>query len=271
MQFTSTDMLGRSILLCHKPQRIVSLVPSQTELLADLGLEEEVIGITKFCVHPMTWFRTKKRIGGTKQIHIDKIAALQPDLIIANKEENEKTQIEELCAHFPVWISDIVDIADALEMIKRVGALVGRTAQAITIREQIQQSFQQIPKVAVRPRVAYFIWKDPYMVAANNTFIDAMLSLAGFDNVFREEIRYPQVDLNIVADKQPDVIFLSSEPFPFKPVHFEAFESVCPNAIIEIVDGELFSWYGSRLLKSATYLESLKAKILDKLGKNVPK
>src|ERR1700741_3198050 len=106
------DQTGRKISIPQIPQRIISLVPSQTELLFDLGLDKEVVGITKFCVHPPEWFQTKTRVGGTKQLKIDLIKQLQPDLIIANKEENVKEQIEELEKHFPVWISDVNNLED---------------------------------------------------------------------------------------------------------------------------------------------------------------
>ncbi len=114
-----TDQTGREVSIPSHPQRIISLVPSQTELLFDLGLEEQVAGITKFCVHPEKWFRSKTRIGGTKNIKSALIHQLQPDLIIANKEENVKEQVEELAAHYPVWVSDIHDLQSALDMIRR--------------------------------------------------------------------------------------------------------------------------------------------------------
>src|SRR6185503_8492334 len=130
-----TDQLGRTISLENPPRRIISLVPSQTELLHDLGLEEEVVGITKFCIHPTDWFRHKTRVGGTKDIRSDVILNLQPDLIIANKEENQSQQIEELSPHFPVWISDISTLSDALEMIRALGDLTDRSPQADSLAE----------------------------------------------------------------------------------------------------------------------------------------
>ena len=110
-----TDQTGRKITLDKPPHRIISLVPSQTELLYDLGLHNEVIGITKFCVHPQEWFQHKTRVGGTRQINIDIIHELRPDLIIANKEENVKEQVEELAGYYPVWISDVKHLEAAYE------------------------------------------------------------------------------------------------------------------------------------------------------------
>ena len=230
------------------PRRIVSLVPSQTELLFDLGLEEEVVGITKFCVHPPEWFQRKKRVGGTKTVHLEKVAALRPDLIIGNKEENERAQIEALAGHFPVWISDIATFRDALDMILRVGALTGKATRAQALVAEITDAFETYRQQAVPlGRAAYFIWRKPYMVAANGTFIHEMMGMAGFENVFADLERYPEISLDSLAAAQPDCILLSSEPYPFAEKHIAAFREACPAARIGIVDGEMFSWYGSRL------------------------
>lgn len=259
MLYTFTDQMQRSIMLEHPPKRIVSLVPSQTELLHYLGLEEEVVGITKFCVHPEAWFRNKTRVGGTKMVKPEVIAALEPDLIIGNKEENEQAQIEALEEDFPVWMSDIQTLPDALHMIRAVGELVGRKAKALALAEQIGADFARLAEdlPEARLRVAYFIWRQPYMVAAGDTFIDEMLRIAGFENVFASQDRYPEIQLEALASLDPDVILLSSEPFPFKEKHFGEFKRFCPKAVIKIVDGELFSWYGNRLLHSAAYFRNL--------------
>src|SRR5689334_18071707 len=121
-----TDQIGRTISLNKTPRRIISLVPSQTELLYDLGLSDEVVGITKFCVHPEEWFRNKPRVGGTKQLNMDIIHHLQPDLVIANKEENVREQVEELASHYPVWVSDINNPDDAYWMMKELGSITGK-------------------------------------------------------------------------------------------------------------------------------------------------
>lgn len=251
------DQMQRTVRLEHPPQRIVSLVPSQTELLYDLGLGEEVVGITKFCVHPAAWFHTKQRVGGTKQLHLDKIEALLPDLIIGNKEENEQEQIETLMKKYPIWMSDIQTLEDALQMIQQVGELVDRGAVASDLARTIQYDFDQLLKPVTPIRAAYFIWRKPYMVAAADTFIHEMLQWAGFQNVFAQQSRYPEITLEDLASAQPDVIFLSSEPYPFKNKHLAEFQQVCQPAVVQFVDGELFSWYGSRLLHSAAYFRTL--------------
>jgi ABC-type Fe3+-hydroxamate transport system substrate-binding protein len=250
------DQLQRTITLADTPKRIISLVPSQTELLYDLGLDTEVVGITKFCIHPDDWFKHKTRVGGTKKYNFETIKALQPDLIIGNKEENEKEQIEELMKLYPVWMSDIKTLDEAKEMIELLGKLVQREEKAKNLIQKISASFEAL-KPITQKSCAYFIWKDPYLCAGKNTFIDDMMQRCGFKNIFSGPDRYPEISLVELAKAQPEVILLSSEPFPFKEKHMEELKEACPNAEIILVDGELFSWYGSRLAKSADYFSGL--------------
>lgn len=252
------DQLQRAVSLPSVPNRIISVVPSQTELLFYLGLNEEVIGITKFCIHPRDKFKITEKVGGTKQLDIAKIKGLKPDLIIANKEENEQGQIEELIKFCPVWISDIKDLPGALDMIERVGELVGKSEEAKILANQIHQQFSNTVIGPSNLRVAYFIWRKPYMVAGRETFIDDMLKRCGFINVF-EQTRYPEIDGEMLIAANPDVVFLSSEPYPFKEKHIAEFKALLPSARIKVVDGELFSWYGSRLLRAPEYFQKLKA------------
>lgn len=239
-----------------RPQRIISLVPSQTELLYDLGLEERVVGITKFCIHPDHWFRSKTRVGGTKTIDVQRVALLQPDLILANKEENVKEQIEALAAIAPLWMSDIQQLTDALHMIQVIGRLTHSTEKARAINNDISASFRQLK--AGRPvRVLYLIWKDPWMGVGSHTFIDDMLGRAGWYNVLQQQIRYPELSDEDIRSLQPDWVLLSSEPYPFREKHIVAMQALLPAAKVILVDGELFSWYGSRLLQSAAYFNSL--------------
>jgi len=250
------DQLNREINLSSAPKRIISIVPSQTELLFYLGLDEEIVGITKFCIHPADKVKKVEKVGGTKQLDIEKIKALKPDLIIANKEENERGQVEELINICPVWISDIYNLDDALDMIERIGALTGKGPGAKTLSKQIAQQFNSIRIPKSNLKTAYFIWRKPYMVAGRNTFIDDMLLKCGLINVFEKD-RYPEVDAKALIETNPDVILLSSEPYPFKDKHIEELRAIVPNAIIRLVDGEMFSWYGSRLLHTAAYFEEL--------------
>ncbi len=252
-----TDQLGRTINLPGFPSRMVSTVPSQTELLHHLGLENEVVGITKFCIHPQEWFRNKIRVGGTKTLDLDKIRQLRPDLIIANKEENEQAQLETLMREFPVWVSDIETMADALEMIRGVGEITDTAAQAWQLASDIEGALQQITPLP-NIRTAYFIWRGPWMVAGRDTYITDLMQRCGMANVFADgDSRYPEISETDLQAADPQLILLSSEPYPFKEKHLAELQALCPNARILLVDGEMFSWYGSRMLEAAVYLEQL--------------
>ena len=254
-----TDQMGREIEINFPPKRIISLVPSQTELLFDLGLTIEIAGITKFCIHPKDKFKLTTKIGGTKKLDIEKIKSLKPDLIIGNKEENEQQQIEELMKHFPVWMSDIINLSDAAQMIEKVGELVNKKEEALTICYQIKNNFEQLEEnlVGIAPKsTVYFIWKNPNMLAGKQTFISEMLPYCGLKNVL-ELNRYPEITNEALKTLNPEVVLLSSEPYPFKTKHIEEFKSIWPNAKIKLVDGEMFSWYGSRLLRAADYFKNL--------------
>jgi len=265
MKKAFTDQLGNNIQLNDTPKRIISIVPSQTELLYDLGLDEEVIGITKFCVHPEKWFRKKPRVGGTKKLNFEKINELQPDLIIANKEENEREQIIKLQQHYPVWISDIRNLADALQMIEVVGELIGKEEKTKNIIMKIQKEFSKLEtrldnyREKSKPLLtAYLIWENPLMAAGKDTFINDMLKRCGLKNSFASHAnRYPEISEIDLQKSNPDLILLSSEPYPFKEKHIAEIQATCPNAKVLLVDGEMFSWYGSRLLKSSEYFKNL--------------
>ncbi|AII51051.1 hypothetical protein N008_03520 [Hymenobacter sp. APR13] len=249
--------MGRRVAVPFPPRRIVSLVPSQTELLFALGLGERVVGVTKFCIHPPEARQTAMVVGGTKNFDFEKITELRPDLIIGNKEENYQEGIEQLAVQFPVWMSDISNLDEALDMIRRVGFIGGHKEAAEQMAAQIAASFQQLPLPAELVPAAYFIWRKPYMVAATGTFIDDLLARAGFRNVFSHLARYPEIAPEQLQTAAPRQILLSSEPYPFQEKHLAEFQALCPQAAVRIVDGELFSWYGSRLLESAAYLRSL--------------
>lgn len=239
------------------PRRIVSLVPSQTELLYSLGLEVETIAITKFCVHPAEWYRIKKRIGGTKQLHLDDIKQLQPHLIIANKEENVKEQVEELAALFPVWVTDVNSYADALDMIGDVGNLTGKQDMAAKMIININEAFKILPAYNKIP-AAYLIWKDPFMATGGGTFINDMMRICGFENVFADRERYPEVTAEDIRQSGAKVLLLSSEPYPFTNEHTLSLQPEFRGIKILPVDGEMFSWYGSRMEAAAYYFKELR-------------
>lgn len=258
-----TDALNRKISLSGIPQRIVSLVPSQTELLVNLGLRKQIVGITKFCVHPEDLRKEKTIVGGTKQVHFDKIKALKPDIILCNKEENTQEMVLELEKIAPVWVSAISTVADCYDMILSLGHIFSKNETASQIVNQIQaesKHFSSFIKNKPTSKVAYLIWKDPYMVAGNDTFINSLLELNNFKNVFfKRDGRYPVVTLEDL--NKADLILLSSEPFPFHEKHISEIEVVAKNKKILLVDGEYFSWYGSRLVKAFSYFKELHSKI----------
>lgn len=255
MHLLTTDQMGYKVKAPKNPTSIISLVPSQTELLFDLGVEQQISGITKFCIHPADKIKSVDKIGGTKKFNLEKIDALSPDLIIGNKEENYKDGIEKLKQKYPVWMSDITNLNEALEMISQIAELVGKKAKGEELVSEIRKGFSSISTYSPK-RVLYFIWRKPYMIAGKSTFIDEMLSTLGLVNAI-EENRYPILKPEEIKAIKPDVILLSSEPYPFKAKHFAELSELCPNADLRIVDGEMFSWYGSRLLKAPDYFNSL--------------
>jgi ABC-type Fe3+-hydroxamate transport system substrate-binding protein len=255
-----TDQLNHTIDLKSYPKRIISLVPSQSELLWDLGLRDELVGITKFCIHPNEMFKSIDRVGGTKTLNIEKIRALKPDSIIGNKEENEQSQILELQKEFNVWMSDIYSLEDSLMMIEKIGELVNRVEEASAIKNNIQSSFLNLKQL--HKSVLYFIWREPYMAAGKATFIGHIIDKLGFENKLEnKEARYPQLSSEEIKLLNPELILLSSEPYPFKEIHIKELQDTLPDTKIELVDGELFSWYGSRLQKSVEYFNDLLKRI----------
>jgi ABC-type Fe3+-hydroxamate transport system substrate-binding protein len=261
---TFTDQLNREVTITYPPKRIISVVPSQTELLFELGISEEIVGITKFCVHPAAQCNSKRKVGGTKKLDIELIRTLQPDLIIGNKEENIKEQIELLSAEFPVWVSDVANLESAMIMISQLGQVVDRQPEAAYLNHLINAGFTDLQTLALQlgisKKVAYLMWKDPYMAAGRDTFISDILMKIGLSNVLKEN-RYPVIGIEELAALKPDVLFLSSEPFPFREKHMVELQQALPGVEIMLVDGEMFSWYGSRLVKAVQYHFQLQPKL----------
>ncbi|WP_207435733.1 ABC transporter substrate-binding protein [Sabulibacter ruber] len=249
--------MNRQIWLPSLPQRIVSLVPSQTELLFHLGLGDRIVGVTKFCIHPKEQTTGKTKVGGTKNFNFEAIQQLQPDLIIGNKEENYQDGIEQLAQQYPVWMSDIFTLEDSLAMMEGIGQLTGTQEKAKELVSVLAQQFASLQPAMPPVPTAYFIWRKPYMGVGSNNFIDHMLSRCGFQNVLGHLSRYPEVTAEQLRLANPKLILLSSEPYPFKEKHIAEFQAICPQALVKVVDGELFSWYGSRLLYSVPYLNRL--------------
>ena len=264
------DQTGKWVRLENFPKRIICLVPSITELLFDLGLRDEVVGITKFCVHPENWFRTKRRVGGTKNISFDIIRSLSPDLIIANKEENVKEQVLQLEALCPVYVSNVCNLEEALEMIEQLGKLIGKTASAELLVCDIRKEFADLQPIVPGPKTAYLIWQDPFITVGGDTFISDMLRKCGFNNVTNTNTRYPAISIKELLDLKCELLLLSSEPFPFSEKHIPAIRrqlqlhgSQIAEAIqIALADGEFFSWYGSRLRLAPKYFRELQNRLI---------
>jgi len=252
------DQIGHKIQLETTAKRIISVVPSQTELLFDLGLDDEVVGITKFCIHPQEWFKSKNRVGGTKTLKFDKIKALNPDLIFANKEENTQSEIEFLQKHYNVYTSDIQTLNEAYQMMSDVGVMTGRDEKSKKIINQIKDNFETLPQF--NKTVLYLIWRNPYMAVGQNTFINHLLEKIGLTNVIKgADSRYIEISDKEISQLNPEYILLSSEPYPFKQKHISEIGKQTKSKSI-LVDGEIFSWYGSRLRHFKKYVLNQLAK-----------
>jgi ABC-type Fe3+-hydroxamate transport system substrate-binding protein len=260
---TSTDQTGRIVYSPRAPLRILSLVPSQTELLFYLGLEKRLAGITRFCVHPDPATHSLVKVGGTKKIHHDIIRQLNPDLIIANKEENSREDIESLIRDYPVWISDVQGFDSALDMIHSIGLITSTATKADQLIVEISREFEALEKFVLQSdlrrkklKTAYLIWEKPLMVVGKDNFIHSMIETCGLINAFDDLPRYPVTSIEEVRARNCNLFILPSEPFPFTQKHVEQYERKLPGAKIVRADGEMFSWYGSRMKLAPSYFIS---------------
>lgn len=277
-----TDQLGRTVVLRDFPKRIVSLVPSLTELLFDMGLEKEIVGITRFCVEPRDKVKSIPKVGGTKNFDILSIRDLSPDLIIASKEENVKEKIHEIENDFPVWVSDVRDFESAIEVVNELSEITNKKSKGnelinkiLYVKDIVTSEFSELVKK--RNKVLYFIWRRPYMVVGSDNYINSLLKLLGFQNIIlnfdyyrdaSKNMRYPSFTESELRTFYPDFVFLSSEPYPFSEKNFDEFSKIFPTSILQIVRGDYFSWYGSRFSKSLEYFLNLKNQMLQKLNMN---
>lgn len=252
------DQTGRELHFEEPPRRIVSLVPSITELAFDLGFD--VVGKTKFCIHPEN-LASAIIVGGTKNVKVDLIEKVRPDLVLANKEENTKSTVEQLIkSDLPVFVSDVPTIARSLDLIVRLGKIGGFEKSAENLTETIIDGFESIPPIKPQQKVLYLIWKEPFMAAGSDTYISDLMNLLGMKNVLADwgerGQRYPEVKPKEIEELNPDLILLSSEPYPFKEVHRKSIDEMFGASTL-LVDGEFFSWYGSRQVKSVDYLRGI--------------
>jgi ABC-type Fe3+-hydroxamate transport system substrate-binding protein len=259
---TETDARDHTVSLDAPPRRIVSLVPSQTELLAHLDLAACVVGVTRFCERPEDWRSKKNIVGGTKQVDLDTVRNLDPDLVLANHEENTAEDVEALDEIAPVFVTEVKTVEDALNMIRTVGILTETADRTSTLVGKIISRFEALPDVPPL-RAAYLIWREPYMTVGGDTFIHDVMRWGGLDNVYGDRTRYPEVSPDELADRDLDVLLCSSEPFPFhqKDEFTEDLRDTLPDTPVEIVDGQPFSWYGPRLLDTPSYLNDLRERL----------
>ncbi len=260
------DQIGQEHCFENTPKRIISLVPSISETLFDLGLEDELVGITKFCVHPYHLKSTKEKVGGTKKVDIEKITALKPEIIIASKEENTLEIVESLKHICPVWVTDVITLQDNTKMIQDFGMIFNKRTEAQKWINKIDFALKDFMNfVAKMPsyKAAYFIWREPYMAAGDHTFINELLKLNRFENVYaNKQGRYPEVEIRkIRIQGDPELVFLSSEPYPFKEEHAFEIGRCTHHGKTVFVDGEMFSWFGTHLFKAFPYFKQIHTRI----------
>tara|TARA_B100000508_G_scaffold98015_2_gene76899 strand:+ start:27110 stop:27907 length:798 start_codon:yes stop_codon:yes gene_type:complete len=258
------DQIGHQIHIDRLPKRIISLVPSQSELLVDLGMDKKLVGVTRFCTHPKHLRTSRTMVGGTKDLNFELISNLNPDLVVCNKEENNKEDVLRLQSLYPTYTSDVNSLNEALIMISDLGKITGATDLSRKLNEKISSDFISLEN-SISGSVAYLIWNDPIMVAGQNTFINSVLNTIGFSNVFDQKPgRYPEVSDHELMKYKPDYIFLSSEPYPFKEKNREIFQKKFPRSQVVLVDGRMYSWYGSCLSRAVESINSL----VKRLSKN---
>lgn len=238
MASTLSDARGQVLRLARPPQRIVSLVPSTTESLFALGLGERVVGVTRFCEHPAE-VKELPKVGGTKDVDVERLLALKPDLVIGNVEENSAEIAEQVGAHFPLWMAFPKSVDDALQDLRDLGVICGVSATAEAWVGRIQGARDAVEKRAFS--YLYLIWRKPWMAAGQDCFISALLAEFGGQNLAAG--RYPALTLEEMQTLAPERVLLSSEPFPFKEKHRLELSGL----ETRLVDGALCSWHGVRL------------------------
>jgi len=247
------DHLNRTLTFSPVPKRIVSLVPSVTETIADMRLASCLVAVTRFCKYPSDVVIPLPKIGGPKKIEIQKIVDLKPDLVVAVKEENDKEQILNLLEQVPVFVFDINTIEDSLDMLDLLGTIFNKREVSTSWINNIQEKVAHYKPGRLAPKTLYMIWKKPWMVAGKSTFIGSMMQLAGFDNVISG--RYPEIDEKEMS--RAEIILLATEPYPFKASDKAELQAKYPDKEIVIIDGEMFTWYGTHMLQAIDYFEHL--------------
>jgi len=227
----------------YEPKRIVSLVPSLTEFLLELGFEKRLVGRTLYCERPVDLVESIAVVGGTKKISVKKVLELKPDLVLAQKEENDRAQVEEIAQTVPCVVSEIDTVDSFVSYVSDFASLFYEPLvqdfylEIMNLRDQCKKSDRKYS------RCLYFIWKEPWMVAGKGTYIDSVMNLAGFENALSDS-RYPVLNWEEIQELSPDLVLLSSEPYSFNESHLNWFQRNLESARIELVDGRFYSWYG---------------------------
>jgi len=263
------DDLGDELSLDRLPNRIVSLVPSVTETVIDLGAAKRLVGITNYCVHPAEVVSNISKVGGTKGFSLDKIDDLKPDLIGANKEENRKHQIDKLRESYPVFVTYPRTVDGAIKMVLDLGTLTGTSPRASKFASKCRHLLESMDPATVAKslRTACMIWRDPWMAAGYDTYMRELLECVGFNTVFDEgEDRYPETTLSTIAQREPDVIMLPNEPYEFGTSdknEVDAFlEEQGSKARTLLVDGSYLTWFGTRTIKGLRFLYDTKSRLV---------
>ncbi|MFZ6760138.1 helical backbone metal receptor [Undibacterium sp. Ji50W] len=259
------DAIGTIHTPCTTPPRIVSLVPSITELLCDLGLSSSLVGRTGFCIHPKELLTSIPKIGGTKDVNIDKIRKLAPTHLIVNIDENEKPTVDALAEFVPhIVVTHPLTPRDNLALYQLLGNIFAAQTRALQLCQRFEEAYAALPVLSAwseqtaRRRVVYCIWQDPWMTVGPATYISAMLALIGWQTWTppHSTARYPVFRWNDEMLREIDGVLLSSEPYRFTDAHVDALEKQL-GLPVQLVDGEMLSWYGSRAIAGLHYLKQL--------------
>lgn len=247
--------------------RIVSLVPSLTELLCDLGLAPLLVGRSGFCIHPAETVRAIPKVGGTKDVNIEKIRKLGATHLIVNIDENEKPMVDQLAQFIPhIIVTHPLGPRDNLPLYRLLGGIFGAEKEAESLCTAFEQEYATLAAVRANhnmpPRtMLYCIWKDPWMTISDDTYIARMLAEIGWTCWSTPQLaaagaRYPKFEWTDAVAQAIDGVLLSTEPYRFTEAHVDALERQIGKPV-ELVDGEMLSWYGSRAIRGLRYLRDL--------------
>jgi ABC-type Fe3+-hydroxamate transport system substrate-binding protein len=262
-----SDALGKPHGRYSGSPRIVSLVPSLTELLVALDLAEALVGRTGFCIHPRQVVRRIPKLGGTKGFRIDKLRELKPTHVLVNIDENRREEVEALADFVPhLIVTHPLTVGDNLDLYRLLGGVFGREQRAEVLCDAFEREWAALNVLAAglaRQQVVYLIWREPWLSVARDTYISRMLAAAGWDTLPLESpVRYPEIDLPALAG-DAEIVFLSSEPYPFREQHVRQLTKQLPGTRSSLIDGEMVSWYGSRAIHGLKYLRELRTRLAD--------